>query len=55
VRSRIARLRALEMELASRVADCSQDWVAECRVIKALADHSHANCLHAVPSRMWWK
>jgi len=47
VRGRIARLRALEEELARMVADCGQGRVAECRVIEVLADHSHANCLHA--------
>ena len=47
VRGRIARLRALEAELARMVADCGQGRVAECRVIEVLADHSHASCLHA--------
>lgn len=47
VRGRIARLRALEKELARMVADCGQGRVAECRVIEVLADHSHASCLHA--------
>ena len=47
VRGRIARLRALEEELARMVADCGQGRVAECRVIEVLADHSHASCLHA--------
>ena len=46
VRGRIARLRALEEELARMVADCGQGRVAECRVIEVLADHSHASCLH---------
>mgnify|MGYP001042652384 CR=1 FL=1 len=46
VRGRIARLRALEAELARMVADCGQGRVADCRVIEVLADHSHANCLH---------
>lgn len=47
VRGRIARLRALEEELARMVADCGQGRVSECRVIEVLADHSHASCLHA--------
>lgn len=46
VRSRIARLQALEAELTRMLADCGQGNVAECRVIEVLADHSHANCLH---------
>ena len=46
VRGRIARLRALEAELARMVADCGQGRVAECRVIEVLADHSHASCVH---------
>lgn len=47
IRGRIARLRALEAELERMIADCGQGHVAECRVIEVLADHSHANCLHA--------
>lgn len=46
VRGRIARLRALEAELARMVTDCGRGRVAECRVIEVLADHSHASCVH---------
>lgn len=46
VRSRIARLRALEAELERMLARCGgQGRVADCRVIEILADHSHARCL----------
>jgi DNA-binding transcriptional MerR regulator len=44
VRSRIARLQALETELTRMVDDCCSDTVAGCRVIEVLADHSH--CSH---------
>ena len=46
VRSRIARLQALEAELARVVDACGNGKVAECRVIQVLADHSHEHCLH---------
>ena len=46
VRSRIARLQALEAELSRMVAACSAARVAECHVIEVLADQSHAHCLH---------
>ncbi len=45
VQSRIARLQALEAELARMVRACGRGRVADCRVIKVLADHSHAHCL----------
>ena len=46
VRSRIARLLALEAELARMAAACGNGCVAECRVIEVLADQSHVQCLH---------
>ena len=46
VRSRLARLQALEAELVRMVAACGHGRVAECRVIEVLADQSHAHCLH---------
>lgn len=46
VRSRIARLQALEAELSRMVAACGGRRVAECHVIEVLADQSHAHCLH---------
>jgi DNA-binding transcriptional MerR regulator len=44
VRSRIARLQALETELTRMVAECCSNTVSGCRVIEVLADHSH--CSH---------
>lgn len=46
VRSRIARLQALEAELARMVDACGHGRIAECNVIEVLADQSHAHCLH---------
>ena len=45
VRSRIARLQALEAELARMVRECGRGRVADCRVITVLADQTHAHCL----------
>lgn len=44
VRSRIARLRALEEELVTMVEQCECDVVANCRVIEVLGNH--ALCRH---------
>lgn len=44
VRSRIARLRALEGELERMVAQCAHGSIADCRVIEVLGDH--ALCAH---------
>lgn len=44
VRSRIARLQALEAELADMVEQCECDVVANCRVIEVLGNH--ALCHH---------
>ena len=46
VQSRIARLQALEAELARMVDACGHGKVGACRVIQVLADHSHEHCLH---------
>ncbi|MDN2565969.1 helix-turn-helix domain-containing protein [Aquibium sp. A9E412] len=46
VRARIARLERLERELARIAAACSAGSVAECRVLEALADHSHCTGAH---------
>lgn len=46
VRSRIARLQALEAELVRMVDACGHGTVAQCRVIEVLADQSHEHCLH---------
>ena len=45
VRHKIARLQALEAELARMVTACEGGSVADCRVIETLADHSHGHCL----------
>ncbi len=45
VRSRIARLQALEAELARMVHECGRGQVADCRVVAVLADQTHAHCL----------
>lgn len=47
VRSRIARLQALETELARMVRQCGRGRVADCRVIEVLADQTHSQCLGA--------
>lgn len=44
VEGRIASLQALQAELKRMIAQCKRDRIADCRVIRALADH--ANCLH---------
>jgi DNA-binding transcriptional MerR regulator len=44
VRSKLARLHALERELVRMVEECGHGRVGECRVIEVLADHAH--CLH---------
>lgn len=46
VRSRLARLQALEAELARMVKACGGGKVCDCRVIEVLADHTHSLCLH---------
>ena len=45
VRSRIARLQALEAELSRMVQECGCGKVADCRIIEVLADQTHAHCL----------
>lgn len=45
VQSRIARLQALEAELARMVRECGCGRVANCRVIEVLADQSHGHCI----------
>lgn len=44
VRSRIARLRALEQELDAMVGHCANERIANCKVIEVLSDH--ALCQH---------
>ncbi len=45
VRSRIARLQALEAELSRMLHECGCGRVADCHVIEVLADQSHSHCL----------
>jgi Cu(I)-responsive transcriptional regulator len=45
VEGRIASLQALRKELKRMITQCRQDRIADCRVIRVLADH--ANCLAA--------
>ncbi|MBN9528104.1 MAG: helix-turn-helix domain-containing protein [Alphaproteobacteria bacterium] len=45
VRSKIARLRALEDELERMVACCASGTIGDCHVIEVLADLSHQHCL----------
>ena len=54
VERKIAQLEALRGELKRMVRSCRRGRVAECRVIEALADHTHAHCIakkHAGPDR----
>ena len=46
VEDKIAKLTALKGELARMLKSCSHGAVAECRVIEALADHSHCGGEH---------
>ena len=43
VETRIVSLQALQKELKRMIAQCQTDRIADCRVIRVLADH--ANCL----------
>ncbi len=45
MRSRIARLVALERELDRMIAACDAERAADCRIIEVLADHAHGHCL----------
>ena len=40
VQARIARLKALEVELERMIVQCAHGTVADCRVIEVLGDHS---------------
>ncbi|NRP13923.1 Mercuric resistance operon regulatory protein [Aliiroseovarius sp. xm-m-379] len=46
VRNRIARLQALEQELARMVSDCGHGRTGDCRVIEVLRDHSECLTNH---------
>lgn len=43
VRTKIARLTQLAEELERIVASCSGEWIADCRVMEVLAEHSHCD------------
>ena len=45
VELKISRLNALKAELEHMIAACDGGRIGECRLIEALADHSHAHCL----------
>lgn len=45
VEAKITRLESLRSELQRMVRQCRHGRIAECRVIKVLADHSHSQCL----------
>ena len=45
VRSKIARLQALEREFERMIDSCGQGCIGDCRVIEVLADRSHGHCL----------
>ncbi|GAB1479868.1 helix-turn-helix domain-containing protein [Paracoccaceae bacterium] len=44
VRARLARLKALELELERMVEQCAHGAISDCRVIEVLGDHAH--CAH---------
>lgn len=44
VRARLARLKALELELERMVEQCAHGAISDCRVIEVLGDH--AQCAH---------
>lgn len=43
VKSRIARLCTLQSELERMIVECRGRRIAECRIVEALADHSHSH------------
>jgi DNA-binding transcriptional MerR regulator len=43
---RIASLTALKVELSRMVEECGHGRVCDCRIIEALADHSHCRSEH---------
>lgn len=44
INSRIKRLKALKVEVARMIGECSKGRVSECRIIDVLAHHEH--CVH---------
>lgn len=51
VRDRLARLRALEVELERMIAHCAQGTIADCRVIKVLGNHDLCSHAHDAPGQ----
>ncbi|MEQ8694445.1 MAG: helix-turn-helix domain-containing protein [Gammaproteobacteria bacterium] len=45
VNRRIAKLRALKLELEYMITACAGGRVEQCRIVETLADHSHIHCL----------
>lgn len=46
IERRIASLTALKAELSRMVEECGHGRVCDCRIIEALADHSHCHAEH---------
>jgi len=46
VESRIARLQALAIEFRRMIRRCRGGRIAECRIVEALADHTHCSTEH---------
>lgn len=53
VRARIARLQALERELARMVDSCTHGTVSQCRVIEVLGNHNLCEDDHAASEEMF--
>lgn len=49
VRDRLARLRALEVELERMIAQCAHGTIADCRVIEVLGNHDLCGHAHDAP------
>lgn len=45
VKRRLARLEALKSELEDIISTCAGGRVKQCRIIEALADYSHSDCV----------
>ncbi|WP_417584828.1 MerR family transcriptional regulator [Pelagibacterium sp.] len=43
---RIASLKALKSELSRMVNECGHGRICDCRIVEALADHSHCSAEH---------
>jgi DNA-binding transcriptional MerR regulator len=47
IERRIASLQALKGELTRMIEECGHGRICDCRIIEALADHSHCSAEHA--------